>query len=254
MKNIFYWILLIPFLAISQNSSEYLVFENALLSPKLDKISQFESGLASHNKTYHKEGPFGARVYWIGNGPDTGKYMWVMGPLPWSGFDTRPEKEGHDEDWNSNVLQYMMPETDQIYWKYEVGLSNFPKDFTVNKMLVDIYDVKPFQGAKAMALLEKIKKVMKDKFPTETYGVYTNEMPSTKDGKDIAFISFFEKSAWMGDDWQFADKYNEVHGAGSFGTFLKDWENATQGKHSELWHFRPELSGLTGEVKVAERQ
>jgi hypothetical protein len=120
--------------------------------------------------------------------------------------------------------------------------------------LVDYYDIKPFQGPKTMALLEKIEKVMKDKFPTETYGIYTNELPNSKDGNDISFISFFDKSAWMGEDWKFADKYNEVHGAGSFETFLKDWENVTQGKYSEIWHFRPELSGLPGEVKVAERQ
>ena len=246
--------LLMPFLAISQNGNEYLVFENAMLSPKLDKITQFESGLATHNKKYHNEGAYGTRVYWVGNGPNTGRYMWVMGPLPWSAFDSRPEKEGHDEDWNNNVLPYMMPETDQIYWKYEVGLSNFPKDFTLDKLLVDMYDLKAFQGSKAMKLLEKIKKVMTDKFPDETYGIYANEMPSTKDGKDLAFISFFDKSSWMGDNWEFAAKYNEVHGAGSFDTFLKDWENVTDGKHTELWHFRPDLSGLSGEVKMVERQ
>ncbi len=254
MKKFFYLILLIPFLAVSQNGNEYMVFENGLLSPQLDKISEFESGLAAHNKQYHNEGQFGARVYWIGNGPNTGKYLWVMGPLPWSAFDSRPEKEGHDEDWNSNVLQYMLPETDQTYFKFEAGMSNFPKDFTLNKLLVDYYDIKPFQRTKTMALLEKIEKVMKDKFPEATYGIYSNELPNSKDGNDISFISFFEKSAWMGEDRKFVDKYNEVHGAGSFDTFLKDWENATQGSYSELWHFRPELSGLSGEVKVAERQ
>jgi hypothetical protein len=254
MKKIFFWILLVPFIAISQNANEYLVFENGLLSPKLDKITQFESGLASHNKKYHNDGTYGARVYWIGSGPNTGKYMWVMGPLPWSAFDTRPEKEGHDEDWNTNVLQYMLPDTDQIYWKFEAGLSNFPKDFKLNKLLVDFYDVKPFQGSKAMALLEKIKKVMTNKFPAETYGVYTNELPNSKDGNDIAFISFYEKSGWMGEDWKFADKYNEVHGAGSFDTFLKDWENVTQGKYSEIWHYKPKLSGLSGDIKAANRQ
>lgn len=246
--------LLIPFLAVSQDSNEYMVFENGLLSPQLDKISEFESGLAAHNKKYHNEGQYGARVYWVGNGPNTGKYLWVMGPLPWSAFDNRPEKEGHDEDWNNNVLKYMLPETDQTYFKFESGLSNFPKDFTLNKLLVDYYDIKPFQNAKAMALLEKIKKVMTEKFPEGTYGIYSNEMPNSKDGNDISFISFFEKSAWLGEDRKFAEKYNEVHGAGSFETFLKDWENVTQGNYTELWHFRPELSGLSGEIKVAERQ
>ncbi len=254
MKKVLLWILLLPFIAVSQNGNEYMVFENGLLSPKLDKISQFESGLAAHNKKYHKEGTFGARVHWIGNGPNTGKYIWSMGPLPWSAFDNRPAQEGHDEDWNSNVLPYMMPETDQNYWKYEAELSNFPKDFKLNKLLVDFYDVKRFKGSEAKSLLGKINKVMKEKFADATYGVYTNELPNSKHGNDIAVIYFFEKSGFMGEDWKFADKYNEVHGAGSFDTFMKDWENVTQGKYSEIWHYKSELSGLPGDVKVAERQ
>ena len=249
MKTIFYGLLLLPFMAISQ-SAEYAVVENALITPNVTKMAELNSGLAAHNKKYHKDGTYNANIFYVANGPNTGSYIWSMGPLPWSAMDSRPELEGHDEDWNKNVLPYMMPQGNQHYWKFNSELSNFPVDFTMNKLLVDYYDVKPYQMDKAMKLIEKIQKVMKDKFPNETFGIYTNELPSTKEGKDIAFVSFFEKSGWMGDEWKFADKYNEVHGAGSFASFLKDWEQATQGKESELWYFRAELSGGSGEVKT----
>lgn len=250
MKTIFYGLLLLPLMAISQNNAGYMVVENALIVPNVTKISELDAGLAAHNKKYHKDGTYGASVYYIGNGPNTGSYIWSMGPLPWSAMDERPELEGHDEDWNKNVLPYMMPHGDQLYWKFHSERSNFPVDFKMNKLLVDYYDIKPFQMEKAMKLLENIQKVMKDKFPNETYGIYTNELPSTKDGRDLAFVSFFQKSAWMGDDWKFAEKYNEVHGADSFARFIKDWEQVTQGKESELWYFRPDLSGESGEFKV----
>ncbi|MCF4102533.1 hypothetical protein L1I30_12730 [Gillisia sp. M10.2A] len=251
MKSLFYWMLLVPLLVISQENQEYGVLENAMLTAAPAKIQQFESGIAAHNKKFHASGPYGARVYWISNGPNVGKYIWVMGPLTWSAFDSRPAAEnGHDADWNMNVLPYILPESDQTYWKFESGLSNFSQGFTIKNLLVDMYDIKRFQKEKVMKMMEKIKKVMVEKFPEETYGMYTNILPSTKDGRDLAYVSFFEKSAWMGEDGKFPEKYNEVHGAGSFESFLKEWGEVSQGQQSELWIFRPDLSGLSGEVKA----
>lgn len=240
-------------MAISQNT-EPLIFENGLIKCSPANVKQFEKGVAAHNKKYHAEGPYGARVYTIGNGPNTGSYMWVMGPLPWSAMDSRPKLEGHDEDWTNNVMPYMLPEGDQTYWEFEVELSHFPKDFMLKNLLVDMYDVKRMKGQEAKDLLKKINKVMVEKFPDESFGIYTNEFPSTKEGRDIAFISFFEKSAWLGEDNDFVAKYNSVHGAGSFAKFLKDWEDVTNGSETEMWRYRADLSGLSGEIKAAERQ
>ena len=58
----------------------------------------------------------------------------------------------------------------------------------------------------------------------------------------------------MGEDPKFPASYNEVHGEGSFTEFLKEWEEVTVGKRSEIWMFRKDLSGVSGEVKAAERQ
>ncbi|KKM90568.1 hypothetical protein LCGC14_1237380 [marine sediment metagenome] len=46
-----------------------------------------------------------------------------------------------------------------------------------------------------MVLVEKIGKVYVKKFPDETYGVYSNELGSAKEGRDLAVISFFDTSA-----------------------------------------------------------
>lgn len=251
MKTIFTWILLLPFLVISQNT-EYSVFENGLITANPTQVKQFEAGMASHNKKYHSDDVYGARVYTVNNGPNVGKYMWVMGPLPWSAFDNRPAQEGHDDDWNNNVIAYATSEGNQTYWKYEAALSSISKDFTVKNMLLDFYDVKRFKGKNALELLGKIKKVMTDKFPNEIYGIYTNEFPSTKEGRDIAYISFYDKSSWLGEDREFAKKYDEVHGNGSFETFLKDWEAVTEGSESELWNYSTALSGKSANVKARQ--
>ncbi|RFN60084.1 hypothetical protein [Marixanthomonas ophiurae] len=255
MKKIFLLALLVPFLALSQNSNEYGVFENALLTPNPAQVSQFEKGLAAHNKEYHGEGTYGARVYWVSNGPNTGSYVWVMGPFPWSSLDNRPaQKEGHDADWNTNVAPYTTADSGaQSYWRFNAELSRFSKNFTIKNMEVDTWDIKRGKYKEAMALVKKIHDVYTSKSPEDTYGIYTNEFSSTKEGRDLAVISFFEKSAWLGEDHDISNKYDEMYGAGSWDQFLNDWMEVTNGGETEIWIYVPELSGISGNVKVAER-
>lgn len=245
--------LLLPLLAVSQTNSEYGVFETANLVPNPAQITQFEKGLAEHNKKFHGEGPYGVRVYWVANGPNTGSYHWSMGPFPWSSLDSRPEqKDGHDKDWNTNVAPYTTTGSGaQSYWRSHPELSRFPKDFTIKNMAVDYWDIKRGKYEEAIKLVEKINKVYAEKSPNDIYGIYTNEFMSTKEGRDLAVISFFDKSAWLGQDNGIAKKYNEVHGAGSWDQFLKDWMEVTNGGETEIWIFRPDLSGISGDVKGA---
>ncbi|MGB5269512.1 MAG: hypothetical protein WBN52_03330, partial [Eudoraea sp.] len=88
MRKFLYLMLLFPFLVISQGAQEYMVMENVMLTAIPTKTAEFEAGLAAHNKKYHAEGAHGARVYWISNGKNAGKYIWAMGPLPWSAMDS----------------------------------------------------------------------------------------------------------------------------------------------------------------------
>lgn len=256
MKKLIFTLLLVPFLAVSQNTTEYMVFETADLIPNPTQINQFEKGLAAHNKKYHSEQPYGVRVYWVANGPDTGHYHWSMGPFPWSALDNGPaEKEGHDADWNSNVVQYSTADSGQeSYWRAHTELSRFPKDFTIKNMAVDYWDIKRGRYEDAMKLVKKVYDVYAQKSPDEIYGIYTNEFSSTKEGRDLAVISFFDKSAWLGQDNSIAKKYDEVNGAGSWKQFLKDWMEVTEGGETELWIFRPDLSGISGDVKAADRK
>ncbi len=252
MRKLIFTMLLMPFLALSQNSTEYDVFETANLMPNPAQITQFEKGLAAHNKKYHSDGPYGVRVYWVSNGPNTGSYHWSMGPFPWSSLDNRPEqKDGHDADWNSNVAQYLIPYSGaQSYWRIQRELSRFPKNFTIKNMAVDYWDIKRGKYKEAMKLVEKINKVYAQKSPDEVYGIYTNEFSSTKEGRDLAVISFFNKSAWLGEDHGIDQKYNDMYGTGSWDQFLTDWMEVTNGGETEIWIFRPELSGISGDVKV----
>ena len=65
-------------------------------------------------------------------------------------------------------------------------------------------------------------------------------------------VSFYQKSEWLNKTNDFQIKYEEVQGKGSFVKFKKDWTNNSNGKRSELWSFREDLSGIDGEMKSSK--
>ena len=65
-------------------------------------------------------------------------------------------------------------------------------------------------------------------------------------------VSFYQKSEWLSKTNDFQLKYEAVHGKGTFEKFKKDWISNSNGKRSELWSFREDLSGIDGEMKSSK--
>ena len=253
MKRLLITIVLIPLMMVSQ-TNESLVIENIMLTVKPDKIAEFEAGIAAHNKKFHATGPFGARVYNIDNGKNAGKYMLIMGPLPWSALDDRPASKEHSEDNNKNINQYLESSVEVNYMKMHPDLSNFSKDFEINKVSVFMIDIKRFKDMDFIEkVVNKVVKMYKEKMPDQIYGIYTNEMPNM-DGMDFAWVDFFDSYSWMAKDDTFMRDFEDVHGTGSFQQFMKDVEATTDGDKGEIWSLRKDLSGPDAKVIALERQ
>ncbi len=253
MKKLMCTLLLLPILVMAQ-TNEALVIENVMLTVNPEKIMEFEAGIAAHNKKFHAEGPYGARVYNILNGKNAGKYMLIMGPLPWSAMDGRPSSQEHTDDNNKNISRYLMPEVEVNYMRMHPELSNFSKDFEINKVSVFMVDVKRNKQMEFMdKVVSKVVKMYKEKMPDQIYGVYTNEM-SNMDGMDFGWVDFFDSSSWLGKEDKFVQNFEEVHGAGSFVKFIADVEATTDGERTEIWTLRKDLSGPGAKVIAATRQ
>ena len=247
MKNLMCTLLLLPILALAQ-TNEALVIENVMLTVNPEKIMEFEAGIAAHNKKFHAEGPYGARVYNVLNGKNAGKYMLIMGPLPWSAMDGRPSSKEHADDNNKNISKYLTPEVEVNYMKMYPELSNFSKDFEINKVSVFMIDVKRFKEQEFMEkVLKKVVQMYKEKMPDQIYGVYSNEM-TNMDGMDFGWVDFFDSSSWLGKEDKFVQNFEEVHGSGSFTKFLADVEATTDGERTEIWMLRKDLSGPGAQV------
>jgi len=251
MKNLLFIFLILPLLATAQTSGSELIFEISEIRVSPDKVKVFEAGVAAHNKRYHPDGAAGARVYWVANGPHTGEYRWVMGPGPWSSYDTRPSGSEHDNDWQQAVAQHTMMGGSTDYIRLDPAVSRFPRDFTLNKLMISYHSVAKGRMSEVKDMLKMGHTVYTQKIPNETYGIYFNEMEGS--GYDFSIVWFFDKYGEIPVDNGFGNYMEEVHGQEAAEKVWKDWSELVTTVRSEIWEFRPDLSGLGAMVKAAER-
>ena len=247
----------LPFALFAQETPD-LVFSQVMLTPKPDKIVEFEAGLSAHNKKFHSQEAQQANVYWIANGKNSGKYIWSAGPMPWAAMDAdHPAGAEHDGDWNKNIAPFTKGNDEAFFFRADLANSNFSKDFTIKNMSVFMIDVKRFKNMEFMAELEKVRKVYAEKMPEKIFGIYHNSMPVNDDRKfqrDFGWVEFFDSMSVMNEDDKFPQYFEEVHGEGSFTKFLETFSEVTNGDMTELWTFRADLSGTDGKILAAERQ
>ncbi|WP_081209218.1 hypothetical protein [Salegentibacter sediminis] len=253
MKTLIIWLMLIPFLGISQTENETqepLIIATMLIAPEPADFFKFREGLKAHNNEYHAEGAMGVRIFQVMNGPNAEKMMAVMGPMPWSALDnaTYDNREAHDKDWYENVVPYMKDEQDITYWRFDTGNSHFPQNFEMSKLDVTTYDFKAGTYEAAMDHVEKISAVFKNQYPETPLGIYTNEFAATKDGRDLSLVYFFDDFATLGVDHKWKEKYEKEHGQGSYESFYKGWMDLLNGAQTEIWIYDQELSGIGPQV------
>ncbi len=240
-------------LCVSLIAQNDIIFELVTITPKDGITEELVSKMKAHNDQFHSEGAHGARVYSINTGTEAGKLIWVMGPTTWSEIENRPAGGDLDSDW-ANVTGLLENEVRVEYFEFEPTLSNFPVDFDVKNLWIRMTDLKPWQGYRYRALLEKIHKVYVEKFPNQSRGVYFNELGNSRDGRDVMTVQFFDSLTWMDEDRNFAAKYEEVHGFGTWRTFMSEIEDIVAGSDLLMMSLLPEMGGLSPRVMAAERQ
>ena len=235
---------------VGQNS----IFQMVTLTPKPGVQKELAAAMKEHNDKYHKDGAYGVRVYTIGSGPDAGKLAWVMGPTTWASLDGRPGAGAHDDHWDEKITPLLEPEVNVEYFSFASNLSYFPKDFDLKNLLVRYVDVKPNQMYRYNDLIAKARKVYTEKLPDDSFGIYKNQLGNSNDGRDVMIVWFFDSMAWMGEDNNFAGKYEEVHGPGSWLLFQREISEIVDGRDDVLLTHQEGMGGLGKRIIVSERQ
>lgn len=226
MKKLLVVLLFLPILGYTQDKSPNM-YEVMTMEVKRGMEDKFEAAVKAHNEKYHKDGLYKARLAYNISGPSGGTYTWIMGPTNWSSQDMRSDQEVHDADWK-NVDQYVERYYSPSYWSYSEKLSHVVPGKELNKRLIWAYNIKRGKGARWAELVEKVKKVYDEKLPDESFSVSWNKMANGNDGFDAVIIWGFEKWADMDRDRDFGDLFEEVHGNGSWHTFLNEFTDTVE--------------------------
>jgi len=229
-----------------QAQADYKMYLQILLEPKLDQISQFEENLAEHNKKFHSEGFREVVVYSISSGSNAGKYAWVMGPLTFTDMDEPELGEAHDADWNENVAALCREVSDFEWWKFQDELSYTPEGSQTGKEIFTVYDIKKGEGYRFKEVVKKAVEVYKAKEYPDYFRVYFAEFASDSN-RDVALSSGFKTWTSLDEKSTFKKDFEEVHGAGSWDPFLKEYQASFNSYEDELSLLMPHLSGSVQE-------
>ncbi len=237
MRKYFLMFSLIPLLGIGQTKT---VLTSNRLFAKNDKVSEFEKALADHAQKYHT-GDVKWRVWSIQSGPDARGYMVTEGPSSWNILDGRGDISAeHTADWDKNVMPLTTGQGQSAYYDFQADLGTVQLTDYADKIAINHMTAKPGKIVNLQDLIKRLKKVWES--GKESVAVYSAAF-SGEPGY-ITVTRLREGLKELAGDYRksLAERYNEVYGAGSFDTWLKDYADVVQSRWSELLIYKPKLS------------
>lgn len=235
------------FLLAQDENEDYAMWETILLVPDNTKLKTLSANLRSHNQKYHKEGPYQATVYNIVSGPDTGKLVWLMGPLMFPQLDNRPGEGAHDDDWRDNVMPYIKKVEKGEYWRGDNELSNTsmmtpnPGDYPIlfTRYLKVDADHRHMVDGRLKVISETIK-AMEGENP---WGVYYNLFRQGDLGRHIATVGFFKNWTDFDRDPKFKATFLKSHDDDDWYGFIRSSDQVLEDSWDEIWVYDKNLSG-----------
>ena len=229
------------------DSKDYVMFESIMLTPDNAKLKVLGENMRTHNTKYHKEGPHKAVVYTITTGPNTGKIVWMMGPLMFKHLDSRPAEGGHDEDWRDNVMPYIKKINTGEYWKMDQKVSNMSMMDGDNSKYPIIYvrygEVDENHKYSLDSFFEMVSKTVKAMDGVNPWGLYDNQFAQGNLGRHIASVSFYKNWTEFDDDPIFMDSFEKTIGKDKWQSFLEMNEKFFSNTWDEVWSYSAHMSG-----------
>lgn len=229
--------MLIPLLGICQQKN---IISTTRVFAKMDKVLEFEKGLATHAQKYHKS-DWKWRVYAIESGPDAGGYQITEGPNSWDQLDGRGDLgQEHTIDWNKSVAIHLTDKTSMGYYIYQDSLSSVPLLSFSDK--INITHVYPKIGRtnKVKSLIEKLRKVWLA--AGESNAVY---QASSSGPAQYTIVTRYQKGLKERDAnfrKPFRERYEAIFGVDSYNELLEFQATNTDNVWSELLSFRADIS------------
>jgi hypothetical protein len=236
--------LLVFALSAAHAQTDYVQVEVMSITPKADKLDLFKKGMTAHNKKYHSQDPYKVSVSYLVTGPQSGSYVWIMGPTTWTQMDSRPDKGEHNLDWEKNLTPYTESSGAVSYWRLNKDLSYQPEgSATFPKSRVRYIRVLPGQFDRYFEQMKKIVAVYKAKKYKSSFDLW--EHVDVTDGPNVVTINAWANWAGRDSGNNFVKDFEEVHGAGSWMRYQQELDLCLDRSktYDELMEAAPELGG-----------
>jgi len=202
--------------------TDYQMWEVIYIKPKLDKVDLFRKALAAHNKKYHSTGANKVGVSSIITGPNSGEYVWVMGPTTWTKLDGAPGEGEHNIDWEKNINPNCESIGELMYWRgvKEVSYQS-PGSDAFKKSRMRASYVYPGKMDRFIDLMKQVAEVYKQKKYPNSFAMATRQgLAAAPKPNVVTFVGFDKWAYWENDT--FVKDFADVHGAGSYERFLEE--------------------------------
>lgn len=232
-----------------EEDEPYKMWESIMLTPDNKNLKTLSENMRAHNQKYHAVNTkHQATVFTINSGPNAGKIVWEMGPIMFSDLDTRPEEEGHDEDWRDNIMPYIKKMGTVEYWSQMEKLSHtdgLTDDQSTHPLLyLRYFEVAKGQGYSLKHLLEQMSAAVKAMDSDVPWGLYDNQLRQGLDiGRHISWVAFYKNWTDFDNDSSFKEAFVKVHGEGAWDSYLKTFDATFSNSWDEIWVYSKELSG-----------
>ena len=229
----------------AQESENYNIWEDIMLTPDTKQLKTLQENMRTHNATYHKEGPYKATVYNIVSGPNSGSFIWQMGPMMFAHNDNRPGDGGHDEDWRDNVMPYIKKMHTIEYWRQNDKLSNVSMLENERRPILYIrfFEIEEGHGYTMNGIFKKVSETVKSMEGENPWGLYYNEFLQGDLGRHVATVSFMKNWAEMDDDRNFRKAFEKLHGENSWDNFMDTMDDTFSNRWDEIWVYNKNMSG-----------
>lgn len=231
-----------------EDSKDYVMLESIMLTPDYTKLKVLGENMRAHNAKYHsKDGPYKATVYNITTGPNSGKIVWMMGPLKYTHLDSRPSAGGHDEDWRDKVMPYIKKINTSEYWTMDDKVSNMSMmdgdDSKFPIIFVRYGEIEEDHGYTLDSFFEMVGKTVKSMDGVNPWGLYYNAFRQGDLGRHIASVSFYKNWAEFDDNPSFKGAFEKTIGKDKWQKFLNMSEGLFSNSWDEIWSYDAFMSG-----------
>jgi hypothetical protein len=246
MRKITLLIIAIFGLALISNAqdekSDYTMYKTVYLEPDYENLKEFGEALSEHNKKFHSEGSKSAWVWMVNSGPQTGQLIYVVGPTTFTDMDSWDMSAEHGKHWREEVMPYVESVSHGEFWRMNDELSYNPEDVVGGKEVLTFFDINDFEGYRFKEMIKKVKAVYVEKEYPQFFQVYYNQFWNN-DGRDAMIAGNFENWAFFDRERTFMKDFEEIHGEGSWITFMEEWRDVVESAYDEIIIYVPELSG-----------